>query len=143
MRCRHRSALVLGVVGLTGSSLTGVQSGENTATPVAAVAAGRAHVHAGAVIGEVGALAVLIGCAHVDDVLAVAGAGLRGIKVVVTRCDDHDGAALIRLSNRLAVRGGAGALAADGHVNDLGRMVVRRNAAHATTGSPNNAVGDV
>ena len=143
MRCRHGSALVLGVVSLTGSGLTGVQGGENTATPVAAVATGCAHVHAGAVVGEVGALAVLIGCAHVDDVLAVAGAGLRGIKVVVTRGDDHDGAALIRLSNRLAVRGGAGALATDGHVNDLGGVLVCRNATHATAGSPNNAVGDV
>ena len=143
MRCRHGSALVLGVVGLTGSSLTGVQGGENTATPVAAVATGCAHVHAGAVVREVGALAILIGCAHIDDVLAVAGAGLRGIKVVVTRRDNHDGAALIRLSNRLAVRGGAGALATDGHVNDLGGVLVCGNAAHATTGSPNNAVGDV
>ena len=143
MRCRHGSALVLGVVGLTGSSLTGVQGGENTATPVAAVATGCAHVHAGAVVREVGALAILIGCAHIDDVLAVAGAGLRGIKVVVTRRDNHDGAALIRLSNRLAVRGGAGALATNGHVNDLGGVLVCRNAAHTTTGSPNNAVGDV
>ena len=143
MRCRHGSALVLGVVGLTGSGLTGVQGGENTTTPVAAVATGSAHVHAGAVVGEVGALAVLIGCANVDDVLTVAGARLRGIKVVVTRCDNHDGAALIRLSNRLAVRGGAGALATDGHINDLGGVLVRRNAAHATTGSPNNAVGNV
>ena len=143
MRCRHGSALVLGVVSLTGSGLTGVQGGENTAAPVAAVATGCAHVHAGAVVGEVGALAVLIGCTHVDDVLAVAGAGLRGVKVVVTGCDDHDGAALIRLSNRLAVRGGAGTLAADGHVNDLGGVLVCGNTAHTTAGSPNNAVGDV
>ena len=143
MRCRHGSALVLGVVSLTGSGLAGVQGGENTATPVAAVATGCAHVHAGAVVGEVGALAILIGCTHVDDVLAVAGAGLRGIKVVVTRGDDHDGAAFIRLSNRLAVRGGAGALATDGHVNDLGGVLVCGNTAHATTGSPNDAVSDV
>ena len=143
MRCRHGSALVLGVVSLTGSGLTCVQGGENTATPVAAIATGRAHIHAGAVVGEVGALAVLIGCAHVDDILTVAGAGLRGIKVVVTRCDDHDRAALVRLSNRLAVRGGAGALATDGHVNDLGGVLVCGDTAHATTGSPNNAVGDV
>ena len=143
MRCRHRSALVLGVVSLTGSGLASVQSGEDTATPVAAVATGRAHVHAGAVVGEVGALAVLIGRAHVDDVLAVAGAGLRSVKVVVTRSDDHDRAALVRLSNRLAVRGGAGALATNGHANDLGGVLVCGNTAHATTGSPNDAVSDV
>ena len=143
MRCRHRSALVLGVVSLTGSGLAGVQGGENTATPVAAVATGCAHIHAGAVVGEVGALAVLIGRANVDDILTVAGARLRGIKVVVTRCDNHNGAALIRLSNRLAVRGGAGALATDGHVNDLGGVLVCGYAAHTTTGGPNNAVGDV
>ncbi len=64
------------------------------------------------------------------------------IKVVVTRRDSHDGAALIRLSNRLAVRGGTSALA-DEHVNDLGGVLVCGDTAHATASSPNNAVGNV
>ena len=134
--CRHGSAVVLGVACAGGHGGTQIHGGHDAAT-------GSAHINNLAVVGEVATLTVLVGSAHHDRTAAVSRSDLGGVLTLVTGSDNENRAALVHLSNSLGVGCGAGALSAEGEVNNLGGVGVRGNALNGAAGCPDHCIRNV